>query len=74
MPSFHFPQCENELFWRYHDRLQACLAHCDYYLEKWEHLDTVFKGVDGETHALLKLWDFCAKNVNEACDFLDQLA
>ena len=27
-----------------------------------------------ETRALLKYWDFCAKNVNEPCDFLNSLA
>ena len=27
-----------------------------------------------ETRALLEYWDFCAKDVNEACDFLDWLA
>jgi len=31
-------------------------------------------GVNYETRALLEQWDFCAKSVDEACDFLDWLA
>ena len=27
-----------------------------------------------ETRALLEYWDFCAKNVDEACDFLNWFA
>ena len=37
-------------------------------------MNTVYEGVNYETHALLEYWDFCAKDVNEACDFLDCLA
>ena len=74
MSSFCFPQYEHELFWRYYDRLQAFVAHIDYCLEKWELLDAVYKGVNCETHALLEQQDFCAKSVDEACDFLDWLA
>ena len=73
MSGFHFPQYEHELFWRYYDRLQAFLAHCDYYLKKWELLDTVYEGVNRENRAILEYWDFCVKNVDEACDFLDWL-
>jgi len=62
------------LFWRYYGRLHAFLAHYDYCLEKWELLDTVYEGVNCETRALLEQWDFCAKRVDEACDFLDWLA
>ena len=54
MPSFHFPQYENELFWRYYDRLDVFLAHCDYHLEKWELLDIVYEGMNRETHTLLE--------------------
>ena len=73
MSGFHFPQYEHELFWRYYDRLHAFIAHyaC---LEKWELLDTVFRGVNHETRALLEPWDFCAKTIDEAFDFLDWLA
>jgi len=74
MSGFHFPQYEHELFWRYYDRLHAFLAHCDYCLEKWELLDIVYEGVNCETRAPLEQWDFCAKSVDEACDFLDWLA
>ena len=28
MAIFHFPQCEQELFYRYWDRLHAYLAQC----------------------------------------------
>ena len=49
----YFPQYEHELFWRYYDRLHAFLAHCDYCLEKWEILNTVYVGVNYEAHALL---------------------
>jgi len=54
--------------------LHAFVAHCDYCLDKYELLDTVYVGVKCETHALLEYWDFRAKNVDEACDFLDWLA
>jgi len=37
-------------------------------------LNTVYEGVNCETRALLEYWDFCAKDVNEPCDFLDWLA
>ena len=70
----HFPQYEHELFWRYYDRFYAFLAHCDSYVEKWELLNTVYKGVNCETRARLEYWDFCAEDVNEACDFLDWFA
>ena len=73
MSGFHFPQYEHELFWRYYDRLHAFLAHCAC-LEKWELLDTVYREVNHETRAHLEQWDFCAKTVDEACDFLDWLA
>ena len=36
-------------------------------------LNTVYEGVNCETRALLEHWDFCARDVNEACDFLDWL-
>ena len=74
MSLFHFSQYEHELFWRYYDRLHAFLAHCDFYLEKCKVLNTVYEGVNCETRTLLEYWDFCAKDVNEACDFLDWLA
>jgi len=53
MSGFHFSQYEHELFWRYYDRLQAFIAHCGC-LEKWELLDTVYRGVNHETRALLE--------------------
>ena len=37
-------------------------------------MNTVHKGVNYETRALLKYGDFYAKDVNEACDFLDWVA
>ena len=37
-------------------------------------MSTVYDGVNCETRALLEYWNFCAKDVNEACDFLDWLA
>ena len=58
MPIFHFPQCEHELFWRSYDKLHAFLAHCDYCLEKWELLNTMYKGVNCETRAPLEHWNF----------------
>ena len=74
MSGFHFPQYEHELFWRYYDILHAFLTHCDYHLEKWKLFDTVNEDVNRETHTLLDQWNFCAKSVDEACDFLDWLA
>ena len=35
--------------------------------------DIVYESVNCEIHALLEYWDFWAKDVNEACDFLDWL-
>ena len=74
MASLHFPQYEHELFWRYYDRLHVFHAHCHYCLGQWELLDTVYKGVNHEIRALLEHWNFCAKSVDKACDFLDWLA
>jgi len=37
-------------------------------------LDTVYEGVNRETCALLEYWEFCVKNVDKVCDFLDWLA
>jgi len=62
------------LFWIYYDRLYVFLTHCGYCLEKWELLDTIYKGVNRETRVLLEQWDFCAKTIDEACDLLDWLA
>jgi len=74
MYIFHFPQYENELFWRYYDRLHIFLAHYDYCSEKWKIPIIVYEGVNCETHALLEHWDFYTKNVDETCNFLDWLA
>jgi len=74
MTSFHFPQCEHELFWKYYDRLHDFLVHYGYYLEKWKILNIVYEGVNYETHTLLKHWDFCAQNVDEAWELLEWLA
>jgi len=54
--------------------LHVFLAHSACCLKKLELLDTVYEGVNRDTHALLEYWDFCAKNVDEACDFLDWLS
>jgi len=62
------------LFWKYYDRLHDFLAHCDFYLEKWKILNTVYEGVNCETCNLLEYWDFFAKNIDEAWNFLDWLA
>ena len=70
----HFPQYEHELVWGYYDRLHALLDHCDFYLEKWDILNAVYKSVNCETRTLLEYWDFCTKNVDEAWNFLDWLA
>ena len=61
------------MFWRYYDRLHAFFAHSAYCLRKWKLLDTVYEGVNCETRTLLEHWDFCAKNVDKASDFLDWL-
>ena len=77
MAIFHFPQCEQELFYRYWDRLHAYLAQCascGCLYEKWEILHVVDEGVNCETRALFEHWDFYARNVEEAWDFLDWLA
>ena len=54
MANFHLPQYEQELFYYYWDRLHAFLARCGYCLKKWKLLDTVHKGVNHETRALLE--------------------
>ena len=77
MAVFHFPQHEQELFYRYWDRLHAYLAHCascGYSYGKWELLHVVDEGVTCETRALFEYWDFYARTVDEAWDFLDWLA
>jgi len=77
MAIFHFPKYEQELFYRYWDRLHAYLAQCDscgYLCGKWKILHVVDKSVNCETHTLFEYWDFYAKNVDEAWDFLDWLA
>jgi len=74
MSGFHFPQYENELFRKCYDRLHAFPAHYAYCLDKWELLDTIYEGVNRETHVLLEYWGSCAKNVDEPCDFIDWLA
>ena len=56
------------------DQLDAFSAHCDYYSEKLKLLNTVYEGINCENCALLEHWDLYAKNVDEACNFLDQLA
>jgi len=62
------------LFWRYYNKLHAFLAHSDFNLEKWKILNTVYEGVNYETRTLLEYRDFCAKNVDEASDFLHWLS
>ena len=62
------------MVWGYYDRLHALLDHCDFYLEKWDILNAVYKSVNCETRTLLEYWDFSATNVDEAWDFLDWLA
>ena len=55
MAIFHFPYCEQELFYHCWDRLHACLAQCascGYLYEKWEILHVIDKSVNCETHAL----------------------
>ena len=69
MAIFYFPQCEQELFYRYWDRLHAYLAQCascGYLYEKQEILHVVNEGVNLETHALFEQWDFYARNIEEA--------
>jgi len=76
LPSFHFPQCEQELFYHCWDRLHAYLAQCascGYLYGKWEILHLVDKGVNCEIRALCKHGDFYARNVEEAWAFLHWL-
>ena len=51
--------------------MHTFLSHCDYDLENWEILNTIYKGVNRETCALLEYWLFCDGNVDEAWDFLE---
>ena len=60
MISFHFSQCEHELFWNYYDRLHDFLTHYGYCLEKWKILNMVYEGMTCETCAPLEHWNFCA--------------
>jgi len=48
MASFHFPQFEHGLFWRYFKRLSAFLVRCGYCLTKWEILDIIDEGVNSK--------------------------
>ena len=77
MAIFHFPQYEQELFYHYWDRLHAYLpqcASCGYSYERWEILHVMDEGVNCETHTLFAYWDFYARNVDKAWDFLTWLA
>ena len=73
MAIFHFPQCEQELFYRYWECLHAYLAQCafcGYLYGKWEILHVVDEGVNCETRALLEHWDFCTRNIDVISPFL----
>ena len=75
MAICHFFQYEQELFYRYWDRLHAYLAQCDSYVYlygKWKILHVVDEGVNCVTRALFQHWNFYARNVEEAWDFLNQ--
>ena len=61
MAIFHFPQFEDELFWRYFKRLSACLARCGYCLTRWKISDIIDEGVNSKTHILLEYWVFMVK-------------
>ena len=77
MEIFHFPQYEQELFYRYWDCLHAYLAQCDscgHLYGKREILHVVDEGVNCETPTLFEYWDFYARNVDESWDFLHWLA
>jgi len=77
MAVFHFIRYEQELFYRYWDRLHAYLAQCascGYSYGKWEILHVVDEGVNCETRTLFEYWDLYASNVDEAWDFLNWLA
>jgi len=61
MAIFYFPQDEQELFYRYWDRLHTYLAQCasyGYSCGKWEILHVVDESVNYETRALFEYWDF----------------
>ena len=47
MAIIHFPQFEQELFWRYFKHLNTFLALFGY-LGKWEILDIVDEGVNSK--------------------------
>ena len=70
MTVFHFPQYKHGLFWKYYDRLHDFLAHCNYFLEKWEILNLVYEGVTCETRALLEHWNFCARMLMKLGNYL----
>ena len=77
MAIFHFFQYEEELFYSYWDGLHVYLAQCDscgYLYRKWDILHVVDEGVNCEIRALFKYWNFYARNIDEAWDFLNWLA
>ena len=77
MAIFHFLKYEQELFYRYWDRLHGYLAQCDscgYLYGTWEILHVVDEGVNYEIRVLFEYWDFYSRNIDEACDFLNWLA
>ena len=74
MTTFHFPQFENELFWRYFKCLNVFLTQCGYYVGKWEILDIVDEDVNSETRVLLEHWGFHGKNVDDAWYLLEWIA
>ena len=55
MAIFHFSQFVHELFCWYFKHLNAFLAQCGYYVDKWEILGTVDEGVNSETQIRLSV-------------------
>ena len=74
MAIFHFPQFEHELLCWYFKHLNAFIVQCGYYLDKWEILGIIDKGVNNETQILLQFWDFHGKSVDEAWCLLEWVA
>lgn len=76
MTSFHFPQFEHELFWRYYWRLGDFLPP-NHGIEQWEICQVMYNGLNEETRALVERMnngEFLWKSPDDAWEFFEWLA
>ncbi|PKA55602.1 hypothetical protein AXF42_Ash006804 [Apostasia shenzhenica] len=73
-----FVQLDKETLWKYIDRFKNLLAQCPHHgIEKWRLCQILYEGMDYSTRTMVESicqGEFLAKNVDEAWDFLEELA